>query len=290
MKLIILFNPAAGRGTTQRKLVVALDALCRGGAEPQILESSDAQHLIELARRAREEKPDLVVSAGGDGTHHYVLNGLFSTEIPLGLLPLGSGNDFAEGLGIPAEPRAAAAILLRGRTHSIDLGRVGPTVYGCIAGVGFDSIVNRFANERMRRMRGSLGYAWSILRCLKSYRAQPLELRSDARDFSGDVMFAVVGNNVSYGGGVRITPRALLDDGLLDVCIVPAMAKFELLRWLPSVYRGAHLAHPRIIYFQTRRITLTSPSRLELFGDGEFIQELPASIEVLPRALRVIVP
>ncbi len=290
MKLIILVNPAAGRGATRRKLAVALDVLRRGGLEPQILESRDARHLTRLARQAREEKPDLVVSAGGDGTHHYVVNGLFGSEVPLGLLPLGSGNDFADGIGIPAEPRAAAAILIRGRTHRIDLGRVGSTVYGCIAGVGFDAIVTRFANERVQRMRGSLGYVWSILRCLKSYRAQPLELCSDVRDFSGDVMFAVVGNNVSYGGGVKITPRALLDDGLLDVCIVPAMAKLELLRWLPSVYRGAHLAHPRIVYFKARRVALSSPSRLELFGDGEFIQELPASIEVLPRALRIVVP
>ncbi len=268
---------------------MALDVLRRGGVEPQIQESRDAPHLTELARQACEDKPDLVVSAGGDGTHHYVVNGLFGSEVPLGLLPLGSGNDFAEGIGIPAEPGAAAAILLRGRTRRIDLGRVGSTVYGCIAGVGFDSVVTRFANERVRRMRGSLGYVWAILRCLKSYRAQPLELRSDARDFSGDVMFAVVGNNVSYGGGVKITPRALLDDGLLDVCIVPAMAKLELLGWLPSVYRGAHLAHPRIVYFKARRVALSSPSRLELFGDGEFIQELPASIEVLPRALRFVV-
>ena len=87
-----------------------------------------------------------------------------------------------------------------------------------------------------------------------------------------------------------MAPRARLDDGLLDVCIVPEMGKFELLRWVPRAYRGEHLAHPRIVYFQARKITLESPSRLELFGDGEFIQELPATIEVVPRALRVIVP
>ena len=87
-----------------------------------------------------------------------------------------------------------------------------------------------------------------------------------------------------------MTPRARLDDGLLDICIVPAMSKWELLRWAPRAYRGTHLNHPRIIYFQAHKVTLRSPARLELFGDGEFLRELPATIEAVPRALRVIVP
>ncbi len=253
-------------------------------------ESASAQHLVELARQAREEKPDVVVSAGGDGTLHYVLNGLVGSEIPLGVIPIGRGNDFAQGLGLPLEPRAAAAALVSAKVREIDLARAGSAVYGCIAGVGFDSVVNRFANERVRRLGGPLAYAWGILRCLKSYRPQTLELTSDSRNFSGEIMFAVVGNNVSYGGGIKMTPCARLDDGLLDVCIVPAMSKLEFLRWVPRAYRGEHLAHPRIIYFQARRVVLRSPSPLELFGDGECMQALPAAIEVVSRALRVMVP
>lgn len=290
MKLIILVNPAAGRGKARCALGEVLEALRRGGVEPQIRESRDAQHLLELARQARDERPDVVVSAGGDGTHHYVLNGLWGSEIPLGLIPLGSGNDFAKGVGVPVRLRAAAEVLLKGHVRQIDLARAGSAVYGGIAGVGFDSVVTRFANERVRRLRGRLAYIWAIFRCLKSYQPQPLELRSDGQDFSGEVIFAVVGNNVSYGGGVTMTPRARLDDGLLDVCIVPAMGKAEFLRWVPRAYQGEHLAHPRIVYFQARKIQLTSPSPLELFGDGEFMQALPATIEVVPRALRVLVP
>ncbi len=268
----------------------ALEILRHAGMELQIRESRDSQHLLELTRQAREERPDIVVSAGGDGTHHYVLNGLAESDIPLGLLSIGSGNDFAKGLGLPIEPRGAAAVLLSGRIRQIDLARVGPTVYGCIAGVGFDSVVNRFVNDRVRHVHGSLAYAWGILRCLGPYRPQPLEIRSDGQNFSGEVMFAVVGNSVAYGGGLKMTPRARLDDGLLDVCIVPAMGKLELLRWVPRAYRGEHLAHPRIIYFQARKISLSSPASLEIYGDGEFIQKLPATVEVSPRALRVIVP
>ncbi len=290
MKLIILFNPAAGRGKTRQALAVARDVLRYGGVEPEIRESRSTEHLLELARQAREEEPDLVVSAGGDGTHHHVLNGLVGSEIPLGLIPLGTGNDFAKGIGVPLQARAAAAALLQGKTKHIDVVRVGRLVYGGMAGVGFDAMVARYVNERAPKARGRLAYFWAILRCLRFYRPQPLEIRSEGYSYSGEIMFVVIGNAALYGGGFKLTPRARVDDGLLDVCLVPAMSKLELLRWAPRAYQGKHLAHPRIVYFQAREIVLTSPARLELFGDGEFMQELPANIEIVPRSLRVVVP
>jgi diacylglycerol kinase (ATP) len=290
MRFIILVNPNAGRGKARLVLREALEVIRRKGIVADVQESRDAQHLLALARQAAAEKPDAIVSLGGDGTQHYVLNGIMGSEIPLGIIPCGSGNDLAKGLGIPIQARAAAEVLCGGHTRRVDLARVGDTVFSCIAGAGFDSVVTRYANERVRRLKGSLAYGWSILRSLENYRPEPLEIVSEARRFSGEVIFAVVGNNVSYGGGIHLTPRARLDDGLLDVCIVPYIGKWELLRWVPSAYRGRHLRHPRIIYFQTPKVSFNSPSRLELFGDGEFIQELPATIENVPRALEVIVP
>jgi len=156
--------------------------------------------------------------------------------------------------------------------------------------VGFDSTVTRHANEHARWLSGSLAYAWSLLWCMPQYRPQKLEIIADNESFSGEVLFAVVGNNSSYGGGIRLAPRAKLDDGTLDICIVPFIGRLELLRWLPRAYRGEHLNHPRIQYLQARKITLRGASRMELFGDGEFLQELPATIEVVPGALRVISP
>lgn len=290
VRVPILFNPTAGRGQARRWLSKALEVLRHHGVDPEVRESRNAQHLLDLARQAREERPDLVVSAGGDGTHHFVLNGLAGSDIPLGVLPLGSGNDLAEGLKIPREPQAAARVLLERRVRSIDLARAGSAYYACIGGVGFDSIVARYASERVRWVHGSPAYAWAILCCLGSYRPQPIELRSATQNFTGEIMFAVIGNGVSYGGGLKMTPRARLDDGLLDVCIVPAMGKLELLRWVPRAYRGEHLRHPRIVYFQTPWVSLASPARLDLVGDGEFLQELPARIEAVSQALRVVVP
>lgn len=286
--MIILLNPTARRGKARQLLSRALEVFRQQRVHFEVRESQSPQHLTELARGAVEEKPDLIVSAGGDGTHHYVINGLFRSAIPLGLLPLGTGNDFAKGVGIPTDLPAAAAAMVDGHTRQIDLARVEAVVYGCIAGAGFDSTVARYANEHVQWLSGSLAYTWSLLCCLREYRPQQLEIIADTGSFSGEVLFAVVGNNSSYGGGIRLAPRARLDDGLLDICIVPYLSCSEFLRWVPRAYRGEHLNHPRIKYLQARKITLRSSSRMELFGDGEFLQELPATIEVLPRALRVI--
>lgn len=302
MNITILINPSAGGGKGRRALDAAVDALRRQGEAPQILESQNSIHLAGLARKLKKENPDVIVAAGGDGTVQHVLNGLLPGDVPLGILPLGRGNDLARSLGIPHDPCAAAEVVLKGKARVIDLARAGNgeetarrtdsqfILYAGVAGVGFDSIANRYANNPARRSHGRFAYAMGIMHCLRSYRPQPLEITSDTQNFSGDVMFAVVANNSAYGNGVKIAPHALLNDGLLDVCIVPAMSRWELLRWIPSAYRGGHLAHTRILYFQAGRITLRSAARLELFGDGEFMRELPATIEALPGALRVLVP
>jgi diacylglycerol kinase (ATP) len=290
VRIIILLNPTAKQGKARRLLQRALVVFRERNIHLDVRESQSCGHLIELARDACEERPDLIVSAGGDGTHHYVINGLHKSEVPLGLLPLGTGNDFAKGLGMPMDLHAAAGALLTGHVREIDLAQVGAAIYACIAGVGFDSTVTRYANQHVQWLSGSLAYTWSLLCCMREYRPQQLEIIADGESYSGEVLFAVVGNNSSYGGGIRLAPRAKLDDGMLDVCIVPFMSRLELLRWVPSAYRGEHLYHPRIKYLQARKITLRSTSRMELFGDGEFLQELPAAIEVVQRALRVIAP
>jgi diacylglycerol kinase (ATP) len=290
VRIIVLLNPAASRGRAWKLAQPALETFRQQHVHFELRESQSAEHLMQLARAASEEKPDLIVSAGGDGTHHYVIGALFQSGNPLGLLPLGTGNDFANGVGMPRDLREAAKALLNGPVRAIDLAQFGGGVYSCIAGVGFDSTVTRYANRHAQWLNGSLAYTWSLLCCLREYRPNRLEIIADGESFSGEVLFAVVANSPSYGGGIRMAPRARLDDGLLDICVVPYMSRLEFLRWVPRAYRGEHLDHPRIKYLQARRITLHPASRMELFGDGEYLQDLPATIAALPRALQVIAP
>jgi diacylglycerol kinase (ATP) len=290
VRFIIVLNPAAGKGQARRRLGRALEVLRSAGIAWEIRESRAAAHLTDLARAAAADRPDAVVSAGGDGTHHFVLNGLAGEDVPLGLLPVGSGNDLELGLGVPADLRAAAGLLAAFRIQSIDLVRVGKAYYACMGGAGWDSIVNRYANEEVNWLTGPPKYLWALARCLKFYRPFSVEIRSEGGNYSGDVLFLGLGNAPSYGAGLKLTPRARMDDGLVDVCVVPFIPKLELLRWLPAVFTGAHLRHPRIQYFQCRRLEILGPASVEFFGDGEFMQTLPATVEVVPRALRVIVP
>lgn len=290
MRIIILYNPAAGRGRARRKFQTAREVLRRGGDELEVYESRSTEHLRELAREAAAAKPDMIVSAGGDGTHHQVINEAWLSGVPIATLPLGSGDDLPRALSMPAQPQEAARALLAGKLRQIDLVKTGPRVFAGLAGVGFVAVANRFANERVHRMWGRLSYPWAILHTLLSYRPQPLELHSEDRAFAGDILLVVVGNGGLYGGGFQLAPHAQLDDGLLDVCIVPPLGFGEILRWAPRAYRGTHLAHPRVQYFQSPRVTLRSSVRMELYADGEFIQELPATMEVMPRALKVVVP
>ncbi|MFZ0959961.1 MAG: diacylglycerol kinase family protein [Terriglobia bacterium] len=181
MRIIILLNPSAKRGKARRLLKRALDVFRQQNIHLEVRESLSAQHLMDLARGASNEKPDLIVSAGGDGTHHFVINGLFRSEIPLGLLPLGTGNDIAKGVGMPTDVHAAAAALLSGRVREIDLAQAGAAVYACIAGVGFDSTVTGYANQHARWLSGSAAYTWSLLRCLPAYSPKQLEIIADGK-------------------------------------------------------------------------------------------------------------
>ena len=176
MRIILLLNPTAGRGHARGHVIRALEVLRECGASVEVQESRNAHHLSELARQAAQEQPDLIVSAGGDGTHHYVINGVYPSLVPLGLLPLGRGNDFTQMLGMPADVRAAAAALLSGQVREVDLARVGSVVYACVAGAGFDSIVNRHTNDRVRWLSGSPAYLWSLLCCMREYRPRPLAI------------------------------------------------------------------------------------------------------------------
>jgi diacylglycerol kinase (ATP) len=209
--------------------------------------------------------------------------------VALGLIPVGTANDLALNLGVPTDIRVACEILRQGRIKSIDIARAGEQIYICIAGAGFDSEVTRLANQESVWLRGKAVYLNAILRTLSKFKPKRVEISYDDGHFAGDVMFIAVGNTASYGGGLRIVPQAKLDDGLLDICIVKKTSRFQLLLNLPLLYRGWHVHHPAVEIHQARRVTISSPDRLELFGDGEYLQNIPVTIEVIPQALRVIV-
>jgi diacylglycerol kinase (ATP) len=254
---------------------------------------------------------DAVLVFGGDGSLHRQLASLAAGGAPVLCVPTGSGNDFARAIGVRcvADALRAWGKFCRGaeNVRSVDLGEIvcAPaahnsqlttqnSLYCCIGGAGLDSEVNRRANLLPAWLRGHGGYVLSIPAALLAFQPPKISMELfDSDSFGGICETATLvafANAPSYGDGMRIAPRALLDDGKLDVCFVRRTSKLRLLRLFPRVFSGGHLAYPEVEYAQCSGVKIESERPLDIYADGELIGRTPAEVRVVPRALRVIVP
>jgi diacylglycerol kinase (ATP) len=285
----VLVNPSAGRGRGAARLDHLRILASAAGAG--FVMSRSATDVIEQARRAAVDGVERFLVAGGDGTAHYAVQGLAGTPCALAMIPLGTGNDLAAALGAPRRLEEAWAAALSRPVRSIDLLRVGDTYAVGYAGVGFDSEVTRVAN-RVRRLRGPLVYAYAVLRTLASFVPPRMRLVHDHATFEGRVMFAVVANLPSFGGGMKIAPEARIDDGLLDLVLVREIPRRTLLAVFPKVYSGRHVGHPAIVMARVRKAEITIDRPLDLYGGGEPLRTMvpgePVTIEVVSGALRAV--
>ena len=297
MDVALLTNPAARSGAHTGVAMRAAERLREGGHRVTVVSGGSAAESSSLLRTALDVGTDAVVVAGGDGTVSLALQILAGGDVPLGIVPTGTGNDFATALGLrDLDADAAADAVIGGRTRTIDLARVtradGSTLlYGTVLASGFDSKVNDRAN-RMRRPRGHRRYDIALLIEFLTLRGIPFDVELDLADGSterlaGDLVMATVGNGRTYGGGIPICPDADLEDGLLDVTLVRPAGRLRLLRLLPRVYRGTHTTTvPEVSTYRIRAARLVSPGTTA-YADGEPLGRLPVSVEVVPRAVRV---
>jgi diacylglycerol kinase (ATP) len=291
-----LLNPAAGRWAAAARL--ARLRLLASAAGAGLVVSKSGEDVAVQARRAVEDGVSRLVVAGGDGTMHQAAQGLAGSACALGVVPLGTGNDLAGTLGVPAGLDAAVAHALAAPVRRIDLlhvgknGENGEKVSIGYAGVGFDSAVTRFANEEVKRLRGPLVYFYAVLHTLATFTPPTLRVEHDGGVFAGRAMFAVVANLPRFGGGMRIAPDARPDDGWLDLVIVHELSRLALLAVFPRVYRGTHVNHPAVEIHRTRRAAITLDRQMTLYGGGEPIATRPAGqpylIEIMPAALAVV--
>lgn len=299
MRALLIVNPSSGRGKTKKLLPQLKDLLANYPIE--YVESRSQSELVELAAKATKDGYDMVVAVGGDGTIHYVLTGIVQTltsqepsikKTALGIIPLGRGNDIARTLKIPTDPKTACQILLAGKKKLMDVAYTGKNFYIGVAGVGFDSEATRLANET--KLKGGwlpavFVYGYSVLRALINYQAKQVKITYDEGCFEGKVMLAAISNGQAYGGGMYITPIAEVDDGLLDICIIKEISKLKLIANFPKVLRGTHIGHPYIEYIRSKKVQVEATG-LELYGDGEYLEETPLKVEILKHCLPVIIP
>ncbi|WP_248963137.1 diacylglycerol/lipid kinase family protein [Sphaerisporangium perillae] len=289
-ELVLLVNPAARGGRTLRLLDPVVRRLREGDRPVSVIVGTSAQDALERACTAVAEGPEALVAFGGDGLVHLAVQAVAGTDVPLGIIPAGTGNDFAGALGIPRrDPLAAADIVVTGKIRKLDAATIGAEEwFAGVVACGFDSKVNERANQ-LSRPPGMSKYLLAVLRELRSFVPIPFRITIDDEVIEQEAMMVAVGNTHSYGAGMRVLPDALPDDGLLDVLVVGPLPKAEFLRTFPRVYRGTHLGHPAITVRRARSVTLEAPG-IVAYADGERIGPLPLTCTAHPGSLRVLAP
>ncbi len=294
---VVIRNPASGRGLGASRWP-RVETLIRReaprGSTVECLATEYPGHAAALAAKAAEGGAELVIAAGGDGTISEVANGLIGSSAAMAIVPMGTGNDLCRTIGVQSQIEFAAETAFRGQSKQVDVVR-----WNCgqrsgyfmnVAGCGFDAKVAERVNQGFKRIRGTSAYLAAVLSVLRSYQAARLMLDLDGEQVECDAMLCAFANGKTYGGGMRVAPDALLDDGLLDIVLVESLSKAAFLRAFPSVFRGRHLSHPKVRSFRARRASVRCESPMPALADGESIGLLPADFEVVPGALRLMHP
>lgn len=288
-EIAVLVNPTSGKGRGGQVGDVVLPRLTDAGYAVRSLQGRDADEALDLARQCVQEGVETLVVIGGDGMVHLAVQALADSQTRLGVVPAGTGNDVARSLDLPRkDPAAAADVIVAGKERTIDLARIGHKYYVTVLAAGFDAIVNERANE-MTWPKGQMRYNLATMAELRTFKPIAYVLDVDGEQHRFEAMMVAVGNTSSYGGGMRITEGAVLDDGVLDVVTILPMGKLELIRTFPKLFSGTHVDHPKYRHYAGRKITVAAPG-IVAYADGERIAALPLTVEVAPGALRVLVP
>jgi lipid kinase, YegS/Rv2252/BmrU family len=263
-------------------------------AELHIISSSSWTEAEKLTRAAAlEARPgDALLVMGGDGMAHLGLNAAAGTEATLGLIPAGTGNDFARGVGVPRTVDEAVGVIVAGRIRTVDLAHISNDTFprryvGAVVSTGYDARVNRSTNHIRLRL-GALSYGYIAMRELASFSPLHYDMIIDGVRRRQEAMLVAVSNTGIFGGGMRIAPDADPADGFLDVTVVGPVSRTTLLRLLPSMYSGAFVKHPCVEQFRARSIELAGEG-LFVMGDGEELGEVPVRVECVPGVLKVFV-
>jgi YegS/Rv2252/BmrU family lipid kinase len=284
----LIVNPSAGAGRAAR-LLPGVEAALRGhGLDFRVERTTSMEHARELARSARASG-DVAAAMGGDGLTGAVAGELQGSDGVLAVLPGGRGNDFARKLGIGSDPVAACDLIAAGRERRVDVAEAGGRTYIGILSAGLDSDVQVIANGTRLRL-GTLVYLYGTLRALGRWRPARWEVTIDGTSHAFTGYSVAVANSGVFGGGMWLVPDAEVDDGELDVVLTGERSKLRFLVNLGKVFKGTHVNEPNFTVLRGREVTFSADRPFTAFADGDPVVDLPATVRVLPRSLRVLVP
>ena len=293
--VVFLVNPASANGATAKRWPALRRRAAELGLAGDELLSERPGHLTELARGVAEAGRLLVV-VGGDGTLNEVANGIVGSEAELAVLPNGTGQDFGRSHGIPSRFDEAVGVALHGEVRPVDAGRatfrshegVEVTRYFVNVGsVGMSGAVARRANSMSKALGGRATFYYALVREFMAWKNTEVTVGFDGGERRGHMHDVILANGRWHGGGMKLAPDALPDDGLFDVVLIGDVNKLDFVTTSPKLYSGKHVAHPKIEVLRSSRVTVDSTVPLPLELDGEESGSTPAQFEIVPNALRV---
>ena len=290
-RALIIYNPEAGQAASLKQdIQEATQIWNAGGWIVDSKATSGPGDAARIARQAAQDGYNVVVAAGGDGTVNEVANGLAGTSAALAPLPVGTVNVWAREIGLPLQPRAAATALLDAQVRVVDLGKAGDRYFLLMAGIGFDAAVTAKVGSQEKRRLGALAYILRAFGLSMRFRGVRMQITMDGRSLRTRALMVVLGNSQLYGGVIKFTARASLDDGLLDVCIIKGNTlRGAPLRLLSILLRRASL-DPKIEYHRARNVRIETAKQMPVQVDGDHIGSTPMRFESAPGALHALLP
>jgi len=290
LKMLVLANPRAGGGRVFRKLRHIEKWFHETGQQVEISIPDGRDETIRMAREAKSNGFDVVIAMGGDGTSKDTLAGATGTGIKFGLIPAGRGNDTARNLGYPQD----LEMIVRGFKNPVIRKMDVPTVNGHIftnsSGVGFDSAVVQLTTNGRCKMPGSLCYFYAVYRAVLTFKPISMRVTIDDKVYEGKYTMCLASNGEHFGGGMKIVPGAILDDGMMDICLLENISALKLMTVFPSVYKGKHVTLPEVTLLRGKKIVIESDKPAPVDFDGDLIGLTPAVIEVGKHTIEVLVP
>ena len=296
MRLGVIVNPTAGRGAGKAEGAKAIELFTAAGIEVVDLTGADMNEANANARHAiNDSQVDGIVVVGGDGIAHLGVNLCAGTDLPLGMIGAGTGNDLARSIGMPLNDTAGSVDIILAHLNNprtVDAVKAQTSTgefwfFGTIS-AGFDALVNQRAN-RWRWPKGPSRYTLAMLAELASFKPIHYEATIDGEHRSFQAMLCAVANSESFGGGMRVAPNAIIDDGLLELFIVHSISRPEFIKVFPKVFTGEHISHPAVEIIQAKQVKISS-GNMPAYSDGEAVGHSPVSAQIMPGSLRVFAP